>query len=95
MHGSYFIRMHTVFIKKQLYLHQTLYGAINKLISCPHVFFCIIKIIIEGKPTAQGITGLLVSRHMVVCHAAKENGAHANRSKYINRNNKVAIFMHS
>ena len=34
-------------------------------------------------------------RYMVVCRAAQENGACANRSEYINRNNKVAIFTHS
>ena len=33
------------------------------------------------------------SRH--VCRAAQENGARANGSEYINRNNKVAIFTHS
>jgi len=32
---------------------------------------------------------------MVVCRAAQENGAHANGSEYINRNNKIAIFLHS
>ena len=36
-----------------------------------------------------------VSKHMVVCPAAQENGAHANGSEYIKRNNKVAIFTHS
>ena len=54
--------MYTVFIKKAVVstVHQTLYGEINKLVSCPNVFFCIIKIIIEGKPTAQDITGSLI-----------------------------------
>jgi len=33
------------------------------------------------------------SRYMAVCHAAQENGAHK-RSEYIDRNNKVEIFMH-
>ena len=36
-----------------------------------------------------------ISRHTVVCRAAQENGARANGSEYINRNNKVAIFTHS
>ena len=36
-----------------------------------------------------------LSRHTVVCRAAQENGARANGSEYINRNNKVAIFTHS
>ena len=34
-----------------------------------------------------------LSRHTVVCRAAQENGARANGSEYINRNNKVAIFI--
>ena len=37
----------------------------------------------------------IISRHTVVCRAAQENGARANGSEYINRNNKVAIFTHS
>ena len=59
MHGSYL--MCTQYsLREQFYQHQTLYGEINKLVSCPHVFFCIIKIIIKGKPTAHVITGSLV-----------------------------------
>ena len=38
---------------------------------------------------------IILSRHTVVCRAAQENGACANGSEYINRNNKVAIFTHS
>jgi len=34
-----------------------------------------------------------ISRHTVVCRAAQENGACANGSEYINRNNLVAIFI--
>ena len=39
-------------------------------------------------------SSLSKSRHTVVCRAAQENGARANRSEYINRNSKVAIFTH-
>ena len=52
--------VYTVVIKKAVVSTSTLYGEINKLVSFPHVSFCIIKIIVEGKPTAQGITGSLV-----------------------------------
>jgi len=37
---------------------------------------------------------MIIKTH-VVCRAAQENGARANGSEYINRNNKVAIFTHS
>ena len=36
-----------------------------------------------------------VSRHTVMCRGPKKPWVRANGSEYINRNNKVAIFMHS
>ena len=43
----------------------------------------------------QRMHKVMLSRHTVVCCAAQENGARANGSEYINKNNKVAIFTHS
>ena len=34
-----------------------------------------------------------IKTHMVMCRAAKKRGVHK-QSEYIDRNNKVAIFMH-